>query len=122
MLGGAGAPSCPAALDGKTSAQVTTTAKTGAHNFFSPLLTAATVQLYASIPNAATLEYLMWEEEAPRNEQLVNPLRREGGYLPVPQTPGLGVTLNEAMVSKYPYGHWDPAGVRLRPDGSVYIR
>jgi galactonate dehydratase len=97
-------------------------AQVAAHNFFSPLLTAASVQLYASIPNTATLEYLEWEEQSPRNEQLVAPLQREGGYITVPDAPGLGVTLDEAMVERYPYQHWDPSGVRLRPDGSVYIR
>lgn len=97
-------------------------AQVAAHNFFSPLLTAASVQLYASIPNTATLEYLEWEEQSPRNEQLVAPLRREGGYIPVPDGPGLGVTLNEAMFERYPYQDWDPSGVRLRTDGSVYIR
>lgn len=97
-------------------------AQVSAHNFFSPLLTAATVQLYASIPNAATLEYLMWEEESPRNEMLVNPIRREGGYMTVPLAPGLGVSLNEEMIPKHPYRQWDPSGVRLRHDGSVYIR
>jgi hypothetical protein len=40
----------------------------------------------------------------------------------VPDAPGLGVTLDEAMVERYPYQHWDPSGVRLRTDGSVYIR
>jgi galactonate dehydratase len=97
-------------------------AQVAAHNFFSPLLTAATVQLYASIPNAATLEYLEWEEQAPRNEMLQNPLRRDGGFIEVPTAPGLGVTLNDAMVERYPYAHWAPSGVRLRPDGSVYNR
>ena len=80
------------------------------------------MQLYASIPNAATLEYLMWEEESPRNEMLVNPIRREGGYMTVPLAPGLGVSLNEEMIPKHPYRQWDPSGVRLRHDGSVYIR
>lgn len=97
-------------------------AQVALHNFFSPLLTAASVQLCASIPNVATLEYLPWEEEAPRNEMLVNQLRRSGGYLPVPNAPGLGVSLNDEMIGRFPYGHWDPSGVRLRPDGSVYIR
>ncbi len=97
-------------------------AQVAAHNFFSPLLTAATAQLYAAIPNAATFEYLEWEETTPRNEQLVQPLRREGGYLLLPDGPGLGVSLNDEMIDRYPYAHWDPAGVRLRPDGSVYNR
>jgi galactonate dehydratase len=97
-------------------------AQVSAHNFFSPLLTAATAQLYAAIPNAAPLEYLEWEEQAPRNEMLLNPLKREGGYLLLPEGPGLGVSLNEEMIDRHPYKTWTPTGVRLRVDGSVYNR
>jgi galactonate dehydratase len=92
------------------------------HNFFSPLLTAATVQLYASIPNAATLEYVPWEAESPRSEMLKDPLRPEAGHMRVPDAPGLGVTLNEEMIDRYPFEPWNPNGVRLRSDGSVYWR
>jgi galactonate dehydratase len=97
-------------------------AQVSAHNFFSPLLTAASVQLYAAIPNAGTLEYLEWEEQSPRDEMLEGQLRRDGGYLEIPDRPGLGVTLNEAMVQRYPYESWTASAERLRPDGSVYVR
>ena len=59
-------------------------AQVSAHNFFSPLLTAASVHLYAAIPNAGTLEYLEWEEQAPRNEMLHGQLQRDGGYIEIP--------------------------------------
>jgi galactonate dehydratase len=97
-------------------------AQVAAHNFFSPLLTAATVQLYAAIPNAATLEYLEWEEHPPRNEMLVKPLRRDGGYIEIPEGPGLGVSLNQEMITRHKYATWDAASIRLRPDGSMYSR
>lgn len=98
-------------------------AQVSAHNFFSPLLTAATAQLYASIPNAAAMEYLEWDEQEPRNAQLVEPLKRDGGYLEIPDGPGLGVTLNEDMISAVPYEHWvASSSPRMRPDGSVYYR
>lgn len=92
-----------------------------AHNFFSPLLTAATAQLYAAIPNAGTLEYFGWEEEGPRSEMLKTPLQRVGGYLEIPQGPGLGVELNESVIERYPYTPWDyPGHVRTCPDSSVF--
>jgi galactonate dehydratase len=98
-------------------------AQVSAHNFFSPLLTAATAHLYAAIPNAAPLEYLEWEEQEPRKDQLLDPLKRTGGYLEIPTKPGLGVTLNEDMIERMPYQPWEAASApRLRPDGSVYTR
>ncbi len=98
-------------------------AQVSAHNFFSPLLTAATAHLYAAIPNAAPLEYLEWEEQEPRNQQLLDPLKRNGGYLEIPEKPGLGVTLNEDMIERVPYQPWEAASApRMRPDGSVYYR
>ena len=88
-----------------------------------PLLTAATAHLYATIPNAAPLEYLEWEEQEPRKDQLIDPLKRDGGYLEIPTKPGLGVTLNEDMIERVPYQPWEAASVpRMRPDGSVYYR
>ncbi len=91
-----------------------------AHNAFSPLLTAATLQLYASIPNCGTLELLPWEEEPPRTEMLKTPLVREGGYMVVPEGPGLGVDLDPA-ITELPYARWKyPADVRIRNDGSVF--
>ena len=93
------------------------------HNFFNPLVTAATLQLYAAIPNAGTLEYLLWEEEPPRSEMLKSPLRRDGGYLPIPDGPGLGVDFDPAIVDRYPYQPWEyPPQVRMRGDGSVFLK
>ena len=98
-------------------------AEISAHNFFSPLLTAATAQLYAAITNASTLEYFDWEEEPPRSEMLRVPLRREGGYLVIPDGPGLGVEFDESLVDRYPYTPWAyPGRVRTRPDGSVFVK
>jgi galactonate dehydratase len=93
------------------------------HNFFNPLVTAATLQLYGAIANTGTLEYLLWEEEPPRSEMLKVPLRRDGGYLPIPDGPGLGVDFDPAIVDRYPYQPWEyPPQVRMRGDGSVFIK
>jgi galactonate dehydratase len=71
------------------------------HNPLSPVSTAACVQLDACIPNFALQEYT-GESEPPKSELLVNPLKLESGYLVVPETPGLGIELNEAALTAHP--------------------
>jgi L-alanine-DL-glutamate epimerase-like enolase superfamily enzyme len=46
----------------------------------------------------------MWDEEAPARELLKTPLTREGGYLIPPEGPGLGVEVDEAFLTRYPFG------------------
>jgi hypothetical protein len=47
--------------------------------------------------------------------------RLMGGYLLVPDAPGIGVELDEAGVKKHPFRqHGGP--VKLREDGSVALR
>ena len=72
------------------------------HNPLSPISTAACVQLDACIPNFALQEYT-GESESPKSELLLNKLKLENGYLLVPNEPGLGITLNEESISKYPF-------------------
>jgi galactonate dehydratase len=95
-----------------------------AHNFFSPLLTAATVQLYTAIPNAGTMEYNADDEEVyPRTELLKARVVREGGYLIVPDGAGLGVEVNEEAINGFPpFSAWNPASRTERLDGSFYSR
>jgi galactonate dehydratase len=69
------------------------------HNPLSPVSTAACVQLDAAIPNFALQEYT-GESEPPKSELLVTPLELKSGYLTVPEAPGLGITLNEAALSR----------------------
>lgn len=88
------------------------------HNFISPLLTAASVQLDTAIPNCTLQEYCFWDEEPPRKDLLKVPLRREGGYLIPPETPGLGVEVDEAFLAKHPFAPPQP-GALLHDDGSV---
>lgn len=73
------------------------------HNFISPLLTAASIQLDAAIPNCTLQEYCMWDEEEPARSLLTTPLRREGGYVTPPEGPGLGVEVNEAFIASHPF-------------------
>jgi len=84
----------------------------------SPVHTAATVQLAACIPNYVLQDYDRDEAEPPKRGVVVEPLRRDGGYLIVPDKPGIGVELNEENLGKYPYRATEIHGV-YREDGSV---
>ncbi|HEX2036287.1 MAG TPA: mandelate racemase/muconate lactonizing enzyme family protein [Chloroflexota bacterium] len=90
------------------------------HNFISPLLTAASVQLDLAIPNCTLQEYCMWDEEAPARDLVKAPLQREGGYLLPPEQPGLGVEVDETFLQQYPFKAGTP-GAPLHEDGSVAL-
>jgi galactonate dehydratase len=89
------------------------------HNFLSPVLTAASVHLDASIPNFVTQEYSKGDE-SPENAVYRTALKREGGYIPVPEAPGLGVELDEELLAEAQSETIDLSeGPLLRDDGSV---
>ena len=69
------------------------------HNYLGPILTAASVHLDTCIPNFVVQEYSK-NDESPENLVYKTTLRRDGGYIPVPKAPGLGVELDEALLSK----------------------
>ncbi|MBI4306923.1 MAG: mandelate racemase/muconate lactonizing enzyme family protein [Chloroflexi bacterium] len=84
------------------------------HNFISPLLTAAAVQVVTAIPNHTTLEYCMWDEEPPNCELLKKRVNRQGGYVIPSEEPGLGIEVNEDFIAKHPFQAGTPkAGVDL---------
>ena len=88
------------------------------HNPLSPVSTAACIQLAASIPNFAIQEYPLGEDCAPKNEIVKSTLTLDNGYLTVPDSPGIGIELNEQAMHQYPY---KPRlyVTKLREDGSV---
>ena len=88
------------------------------HNPLSPVSTAACVQLAACIPNFALQEYPIGENDAPKNEMVKNALHRDGGYLVIPTTPGIGIELLPDAAERHPYR---PRAVvtHLHEDGSV---
>jgi len=93
------------------------------HNYVSPLLTAATLQICAVIPNVRTLEYTLLDEESPRDRLLQQPLKRDGGWLVVPDGPGLGVSLAENLGEAFePFERWRPNLTWRNLDGSLYSR
>jgi len=88
------------------------------HNFLGPLITAASLHLDASIPNFITQEYTKGDE-APHNAVYKCSFAREGGYIPIPEAPGLGVELDEALIAATPFKPINNAATPLRLDGSV---
>jgi galactonate dehydratase len=88
------------------------------HNPLSPVSTAACLQLAASIPNFALQEYPAGEHEPPKSEIVTSPLRLDGGYLIVPDAPGIGVELAPDAQEKYPPVPRE-VETRLHVDGSV---
>lgn len=87
------------------------------HNFLGPLLTAASVHLDVAIPNFVVQEYSKVDEE--RAAAFPGTLLRQGGYLPVPDAPGLGVKIDDARLDELGRRMFDPKSVPLRVDGSV---
>lgn len=70
------------------------------HSFTTDINVAASLALLASIPDAPLLEFCV--EESPLRQQLVrNPIQVVDGYAAVPDEPGLGVELDEAIVERY---------------------
>ena len=61
----------------------------------------ATLQLVAGIPNFVIAEYFVDMEPRAR-DICVAPLEVENGYITMPQTPGLGVELDEEALKEYP--------------------
>jgi len=87
------------------------------HNFLGPVLTAASVHLDVSIPNFVVQEYSKVDEQ--RAAAFPGTLERQGGYLPVPEAPGLGVKIDDAKLAELGRPMVNPTGLPLRADGSV---
>ena len=88
------------------------------HNYLGPLLTSASIHLDVAIPNVVTQEYYLQDEASdPGNALFRTTLVREGGYMLAPETPGLGVELDEAVAAASQPG-WLPSRAPLRADGS----
>ena len=88
------------------------------HNFLTPIGTAASLHLDASIPNFLTQEYTK-RDEAENNAVYKCAYKREGGYIAIPQAPGLGVELDDALIAQTPFAPLIQINTPLRNDGSV---
>jgi len=73
------------------------------HNPYGPVLTAASIQLDACIPN-----FLIQEHTTPGLGKgiLKEPFIVKDGYVKIPNKPGLGIELDEEAIKKYPYKHY----------------
>jgi galactonate dehydratase len=90
------------------------------HDFLGPVLTAAAVHLDTAIPNFVVQEYAR-TDETDKWSGFRGVLRRNGGYLMRPETPGLGVKLVDTAVDGPlgPRGNQPLHEIPLRTDGSV---
>ena len=92
------------------------------HNFLGPVLTAASVHLDTCIPNFVTQEYSKYDE-SPESAVYRTALKRDGGFLPVPEMPGLGIELDDATLVQAQQESVGPVRLSqqplLRSDGSV---
>ena len=88
------------------------------HNFLGPLITAASLHLDTSIPNFITQEYTKADESEAFAVYKVA-YQREGGYIPIPEAPGLGIELDDSLIEQNPYQPMNTGTTPLREDGSV---
>jgi L-alanine-DL-glutamate epimerase-like enolase superfamily enzyme len=73
------------------------------HSWSSAINTAAALHLFASSTNGVVFE--LKPNPSPMQYELVaEPFQQRDGYLDVPDRPGLGVTVNEAVVERYRFG------------------
>ncbi|HHE73435.1 MAG TPA: mandelate racemase/muconate lactonizing enzyme family protein, partial [Chloroflexi bacterium] len=90
------------------------------HNPLGPVCTAATVHLAAAVPNFAWME--IWisptqQQNYPSAEIFPQQHKLEGNWFPVPDTPGLGVEVNEDYVQSQSFKFWEAPRLHRR-DGS----
>ena len=88
------------------------------HNPLSAVLTAACIQLCAAVHNVALQEYPHDDASGVKADLVLEPLKREGGYLLVPDRPGIGVELNEEAFRHYPPVPYERPPM-INPDGGL---
>ena len=90
------------------------------HNPLGPICTAATVHLAAAVPNFAWLEIRVSPtEKSGHYDEDLFPVQHklEGAVIPVPDNPGLGVEVDEELVTSQTFKFAEPPHLRRR-DGS----
>jgi len=88
------------------------------HNYNSTALgLAATIQVSATMPNFLITEYFLNLEDFGK-DITVNPFEVNNGYIELPETPGLGIEIDESSLAKYPYQEFPPRAIRqFRDEG-----
>jgi galactonate dehydratase len=75
-------------------------AEVAPHLYAGPVEWAANIHLAAAIPNFLMAETI----ETPFHDALIRgSIRVEDGHIPVPETPGLGIEVDEALARAHPY-------------------
>ena len=91
------------------------------HNPLGPICTAATVHFAAAVPNFSWLETRASPAEThlgfDDTDLFPVQCRLDGAVLPVPDTPGLGIEVNEEALSHRGFEFWEAPHLRRR-DGS----
>ena len=87
------------------------------HSPLGPVSTAVSTHFAASTPNFIILEYRD-DSQGPMRNLILEPMKREGGYLELPQDPGLGIELNEKAFAGNPLKRWRRPLV-VEPDGNI---
>ena len=93
------------------------------HNPSGPISNAAILQLASTVPNFLIHE-IMLTDGAFRKEITNERVVYEDGFIMVPDAPGLGIEVNEEVLSKYPYQprnlrHYNNNLTSIRPKGDA---
>ena len=75
------------------------------HNPMGPISTAVSAHFAISTPNFLILEYVP-DSDGPSRELILKPFKYADGWLEVPDTPGLGIELNEKAFANKPLKKW----------------
>jgi L-alanine-DL-glutamate epimerase-like enolase superfamily enzyme len=87
------------------------------HLYAGPVEWAANIHLAASIPNFLLLESI----ETPFHDALIKgSIRVEGGFVTPPDTPGLGIEIDEALARAHPYTG-DGLHLEMRQEPCDYV-
>ena len=90
------------------------------HNPLSTVSTAASLQIAASAPNFAILEYPLGQHVPPQSVVLQPAPKVENGFMHFSDKPGIGVELVEGAAELYPYKAPFPRETHLHCDGSIF--
>ena len=87
------------------------------HNPLGPVSTAVSTHFAASTGNFLILEYRI-DSQGPNRKLIRQPLKFDNGYVLIPETPGLGIELNEQAFQGNPLKPWRRQLV-IEPDGNI---
>ena len=87
------------------------------HNPYGPVALAAAAHAAAAMPNFLILEYRI-DSRGPARQLIRKPLDLVDGHVQIPETPGLGIELNEEAFPDHPLANWHRAFIR-EADGNI---